>query len=139
MKLWVGFRVLLRIQADLNNTIVWICLIRPLISNSSSSLIKPLGTVPSAPITIGITVSLYANLTFAYYMIDHFISSPHSHLFAILLHLIYFCLNIVCPYGVFFCAAIRIYSVFLSRFPIISYVQVFSCKISLVCRSKISI
>ena len=32
--------------------------IRPLISNFSSPLSKPLGTVPSEPITIGITVTL---------------------------------------------------------------------------------
>ena len=38
-------RTLLRILADLNHTVVWMVLI--LISNSSSHLTKPLGTVPS--------------------------------------------------------------------------------------------
>ena len=47
----------LSILADLNNA-VWMVLIFPLISNFSSLSSKPFGTVPSAPITIGITVTL---------------------------------------------------------------------------------
>ena len=46
-----------------------------------------------------------------------------------MLHLIYFCFNIVCPYGVF-CATISRVSVSLLRFLFLSHVQVFSCKIS---------
>ena len=39
-------------------SVVWIVSIRPPISNSSSPLTKPLGTVPSMPIIISITVPL---------------------------------------------------------------------------------
>ena len=49
-------RTLLSILAYLN-AIVWIASVRPPISNSSSSLFKFQGIVPSAPITIGITYS----------------------------------------------------------------------------------
>ena len=45
------------ILADLNNAIVWMVSSRSSNSNSSSSLIKALVIVPSAPITIGITVT----------------------------------------------------------------------------------
>ena len=51
-------RTLLSILADLNNVVIWRILARPSISNSFSSFTKPLGIVPSAPITIGITVTL---------------------------------------------------------------------------------
>ena len=59
-RVWVTIslpRTLLRIQTDLNNTAVWIVSIRPPISNSSRLLSKSLETVPSAPITIDITVT----------------------------------------------------------------------------------
>ena len=39
-------RTLLSIQVDLNNAVVWMILIRPLISISSVFLYKPLRTVP---------------------------------------------------------------------------------------------
>ena len=45
----------LSILTDLNNAVVWMVSARPLIFNSSSLLNKPLGIVPSAPVTIGIT------------------------------------------------------------------------------------
>ena len=48
---------LLSILADLNNTVIWMVSIHPLISNSSSPLSKPLETISSAPIKIGSTVS----------------------------------------------------------------------------------
>ena len=48
--------ILPRILINLNNAVVWIDSIRPRISNFSTSLSKPLGTGPSAPVTIGITV-----------------------------------------------------------------------------------
>ena len=50
-------RTLLSILADLNCAVVWIVLIHLPISNSSSCLFKPLESVPSTPITIGITVN----------------------------------------------------------------------------------
>ena len=50
-------RTILTIPADLNNAIVWMISIRPLISKSSSPCNNPLITVPSEPITIGITVT----------------------------------------------------------------------------------
>ena len=49
------FRTLLSILASLNNTVIWIVAIHPQIFNSSSF---PLGTVPSAPIIIGININL---------------------------------------------------------------------------------
>ena len=51
-------KALLSILADLNHAVVWVVSILPLISNSSSFLSKYLGTVPSAPTTIGITDTL---------------------------------------------------------------------------------
>ena len=50
-------RILLSILADPNYVIVWMVFTRLRISNSSSPSINPLVTVPSAPITIGITVT----------------------------------------------------------------------------------
>ena len=51
-------RTLHSIQIDLNYAVVCIVSILPLISNTSSLFSKLLETVPSAPITIGITVTL---------------------------------------------------------------------------------
>ena len=48
--------ILLNILADLSTAIVWMVSARPPISNASSLFNKPLGIVPSAQITIGITV-----------------------------------------------------------------------------------
>ena len=50
-------RILPSILADLNNAVVWMVCTRPLISKSSSLCINPLVTVPSVPVTIGITVT----------------------------------------------------------------------------------
>ena len=51
------FWTLLSILADLSIDVVWMVLARPPMSNSSSPLTKPFGTVLSAPITIGITIT----------------------------------------------------------------------------------
>ena len=51
-------KTLLCILADLNNAVIWIVSTRPLISKSCSPFTNPLVTVPRAPITIGITVTL---------------------------------------------------------------------------------
>ena len=51
-------RTLLSFLTDLKNGIVLMPLIRTLISNPSSSLIKPFGAVPSRSLTIGITDTL---------------------------------------------------------------------------------
>ena len=48
-------RTLLSILTDLNNFAVWMVSIRPLIFNSPSPFTKPLGIIPSASITTGIT------------------------------------------------------------------------------------
>ena len=56
----------LGILADLNNALILTITILPLISNSGSLFSKPLGTVFSAPIIIGITVT---------FMFDSFFSS----------------------------------------------------------------
>ena len=50
-------RTLLNILADLNNVVVWMVSARLSISISSSVLNKILGTAPSAPIIIGVTVT----------------------------------------------------------------------------------
>ena len=50
-------RTLLSILADLNNVLVWMFPTCPFISKSSSPSTNPLVTVPSVPITIGITVT----------------------------------------------------------------------------------
>ena len=50
-------RTLLSILADLNNAVVWMVSTHSLISKSSSPCTNPLVTVPSAPITIGITLT----------------------------------------------------------------------------------
>ena len=49
-------RNLLSILADLNNAVVWMVSTRPLISTSFSPCTNFLVTVPSVPITFGITV-----------------------------------------------------------------------------------
>ena len=50
-------RTFLSIVVDLINAVVWIVSARPPISNSFSPFSKPLLILPSAPITIGITVT----------------------------------------------------------------------------------
>ena len=49
--------ILLRILADLNNDVVWMVSIGPLICKSFRPCTKPLGTVPGLLITVGITVT----------------------------------------------------------------------------------
>ena len=58
------FRTLLSILADLNNIVVWMDLIRPLISKSSSPFNNPSVTVPQAPITIGIILTFMSHSFF---------------------------------------------------------------------------
>ena len=60
-------RILLSILADLNNAVVWMVCIRPLISKTSSPCTNPLVTIPSTPVTISITVC---------FMFYSFFSSP---------------------------------------------------------------
>ena len=55
-------RTLLSILADLNNTVVWMISDRPPNSYSTSFLSKLLGTVPSVPITTGITITFMFNI-----------------------------------------------------------------------------
>ena len=50
-------RTILCILADPNNAVVWIVSTLPLISEFCSPCTSPLVTVPSAPITIGITIT----------------------------------------------------------------------------------
>ena len=58
-------RTLRGILADLNNAIVWIVSTRPFISKSSSPGNNPLVTLPSAPITIGISATfMFCSLFF---------------------------------------------------------------------------
>ena len=58
-------RTLLSILTNLNNDFVWMVSILPQISNSSSFLSEPFGTIPSGPITIGITVTLMFHTSFS--------------------------------------------------------------------------
>ena len=51
------YSTLLSILANFNNAVVWMFSTCPLISMSSNPFINPLGIVPSAPITIGITIT----------------------------------------------------------------------------------
>ena len=50
-------RTLLSILVDLNNGVVYMFSVGPPIFNFSRPLTNPLGTVPSAPVTIGATVT----------------------------------------------------------------------------------
>ena len=52
---------LLGTSADLSNAVGRMVSIIPLISSSSSPLSEPLGTVPSAPTTIGIIVTFISH------------------------------------------------------------------------------
>ena len=66
-------RTLLRILADLSNTVVWIVSIRPLIYKSSCPFTNPLVTLPRAPITIGTIVtfmflSFFKSLATSWYL-----------------------------------------------------------------------
>ena len=51
------YRTLLIILGDFNKVVVWIVSTRTAISQSSNPCTNPLVTVPSTPITIGITVT----------------------------------------------------------------------------------
>ena len=51
-------RTLLCTLAVLNNVVVWMVTTGPLVSKSSSLCTNPLAIVPSAPVTIGITVHI---------------------------------------------------------------------------------
>ena len=76
------FRTLLSILADLSNAVHWMVSTHPPISNS----FKPLGIVPSAPITIGITVT---------FMFHSFFSSLAKSKYLSLLSLSMFCFGLV--------------------------------------------
>ena len=58
-------RTLLSILADLYNSVIWMVSACTLISKSSSLFINPLLIVPSAPITIGITISFMLHYFFS--------------------------------------------------------------------------
>ena len=57
-------RTFLSILADLNNGVIWMVSTRPPVSKSSSPSTNPFGIVPSALITIGITVTIMFHIFF---------------------------------------------------------------------------
>ena len=59
------FWTLVSILANLNNAVVWMVSICPLIFKSSNARTDPLVHVPRVPITIGITVSLILHSFFS--------------------------------------------------------------------------
>ena len=66
-------RTFLSILADHNNAVVWMVSTHPLISKFFSPCTNPLVTVPSAPVTIGITVifmfhCFFSSLTRSWYL-----------------------------------------------------------------------
>ena len=81
---WVSaslFRTFLSILANLNNAIVWMVSIHPLIFSPSilfffffprlsSPRCKPLGTIPSVPFTSGITVILMFHIFFVFFKVS---------------------------------------------------------------------
>ena len=68
-------RTLLSILADLNNALVWMFSIRPLYFQVLQFLYQSLVTVPSAPITIGITV------TFTFHGFFQFLNQIEIYIF----------------------------------------------------------
>ena len=63
--------------ADLNNSVIWIVATRPPISKSSSICTNLLVTGPSAPITVGITV------TFMFHSFFQFSTMSRNYLFSL--------------------------------------------------------
>ena len=59
-------RTLFVILADFYNAVFWMVYIYPLISKFSSSFTNPMEIVPSAPITIGITVTFMSHSYFQF-------------------------------------------------------------------------
>ena len=72
-----GLMTLLNILVDLNNAAVWMVTINPPIFNSSIPLTKSLGIIPSATITIGITV------TFMFHSLSSLARSKYLCLFSL--------------------------------------------------------
>ena len=60
-------RTLPSILADLNNTVIWMVSICPLISKFSIPFTNPMGIVPSVLITVGITVTFMFPSFLIYY------------------------------------------------------------------------
>ena len=70
-------RTLLSILADLNNVVVWMVSTLPLTSKSSSPWSNPLGIVPRALITIGITVTFMFHSLFVFFPLSF--QSPDTY------------------------------------------------------------
>ena len=60
--------------SDLNSAIIWMVSTRVLISDSSNPFTNPLVTIPSAPITIGITVIFMFNSFFNFLARSRYLS-----------------------------------------------------------------
>ena len=80
-------KTLLSILANLNNSVVWMVSIHTPISNSYNPLSKLLGTVPSAPITIGITITIMSHSFFRFLAMSKYLSMfSFSFIFTLIQH-----------------------------------------------------
>ena len=75
-------RILLSILANLNNAVVLTISTRPVISKSSSLCTNPLVTVPRAPITFIITVTLMFHFFFQFQNEVQVLILSHIHVFS---------------------------------------------------------
>ena len=103
-------RTLLSILADLNSAVIWMVFSRVLISISSSPFTNPLVTVPSALITIGITVTFMFHSFF-----NSLARSRYLSLFSPTFNFIYWSANYYCYFTL-----LRVFRTNVSRWSFIS-------------------
>ena len=74
---------LLSIRTDLNNAVIWMVSTRPLILKSPSPYINPLVTVPRAPITISIIVTLIFHIFFQFQINEFILLFPFCYFYSV--------------------------------------------------------